>query len=74
MADKRNVKDRYYLIKIKEWNLKDLRPVCEIVSCIGEAGNLEAESLRLLKMHDICTDSYEVQTTEELELDPLKGA
>ena len=26
---------------------------------IGEAGNLEAESLRLLKMHEICTDKYE---------------
>ena len=59
VKDKKNPKNRYYVIRIKEWNLKDMRPVCEVVECIGEAGNLEAESLRLLKMHEICTDSYE---------------
>ena len=55
----KNPKNRYFLIKIKEWNPKDQRPICEILSCLGEAGNLEAESLRLLHTYDICPDSYE---------------
>jgi hypothetical protein len=30
-----------------------------IQKSIGEAGNLEIESLRLLKTHDICSENYE---------------
>jgi hypothetical protein len=30
-----------------------------IQKSIGEAGNLEIESLRLLKMFDICAENYE---------------
>lgn len=36
-----------------------MRPTCRIESSIGEAGNLEAESLRILKSHDIWSDDYE---------------
>lgn len=30
-----------------------------MISSIGEAGNLEAESQRILRMFDICLESYE---------------
>ena len=40
------------------------RPVCEITESIGEAGNLDAESMRLLRMHDICTEAYENEESE----------
>jgi exoribonuclease R len=39
-----------------------MRPLCKIVSQIGEAGNLKAESLRILKMHDVWCDEYETET------------
>jgi len=61
VKDNKSVKNRYYMIKGTEWNVKDRRPVCKVIECIGEAGNLAAESLRLLKMHDVCTESYEVE-------------
>ena len=47
-----------------EWSPKYRKPLCEITESIGEAGNLEAESMRLLKMHDICTESYEDENAE----------
>jgi exoribonuclease R len=46
-------------VKITDWKTTYKRPYCNLVETIGEAGNLEAESLRLLKMYDICTDEYE---------------
>jgi hypothetical protein len=43
-------------------------PLCSIVESIGEAGNLEAESMRLLRTFDICTESYEnVESGEPTE-------
>lgn len=36
-----------------------MRPACKIMSCIGEAGNLDAESLRILKTLDIYSEEYE---------------
>ena len=35
--------------------------MCRITEHIGEAGNLSAESLRILKMHDIWSDEYEAE-------------
>lgn len=35
--------------------------MCQIVESIGEAGNLQAESIRILKMNSICTEEYEDQ-------------
>jgi hypothetical protein len=67
------------LIKIKEWNPKDQRPICEVIKCLGEAGNLEAESLRLLLTYDICPDSYEQEEVKTQKIvgnnstDPLAG-
>jgi exoribonuclease R len=52
-------KQHYYMAKIIAWKPHCLRPVCKITQSIGEAGNLEAESLRLLKTFDICTEQYE---------------
>jgi len=60
VKEKKNSQNRYYLCKIVEWNQNDLRPTCRIISSIGEAGNLKAESTRLLRTFDINTDSYEV--------------
>jgi exoribonuclease R len=46
-------------VKILEWKNTKLKPNCEIIESIGEAGNLDAESMRLLRTYDICTESYE---------------
>jgi len=62
-----------------------MRPICKIISSIGEAGNLDAESLRILKQHDIWSDEYETEgqkisekVDESLkvftkDLDPITG-
>lgn len=55
---------RYYIAKLTEWREDQRRPVCKITECIGEAGNLEAESMRLLRTHDICTEAYENEDQE----------
>ena len=60
----RNPSHRYYVVRIKEWTQYQKKPVCEVLESIGEAGNLEAESMRLLRMYDICDESYE---TEDME-------
>lgn len=38
-----------------------MKPACNVISSIGEAGNLDAESLRILKSHDIWSDEYETE-------------
>ena len=50
---------RYYLLKYQSWETHQFRPQGTILRQIGEAGNLDAESLRILKMHDICSEEYE---------------
>lgn len=52
MEDVKNNKKpqhRYYIAKIENWNAGFMRPLCKMISSIGEAGNLDAESLRILK-------------------------
>jgi hypothetical protein len=50
-----------------------------VIKCLGQAGNLEAESLRLLHTYDICSDAYEQEVSEtqaksgNKENDPLAG-
>lgn len=51
--------NRYYIAKFESWDAGFIRPVCRIISNVGEAGNLEAESLRILKSHDVWCDEYE---------------
>lgn len=60
----RDISQRYYIVKYKEWLPHQQKPVCEILECIGEAGNLDAESMRLLRTFDICTDPYEEEDGE----------
>ena len=55
----KNIQTKYYIAKIVRWENKDKWPKCLIQKSIGEAGNLEIESLRLLKTHDICSENYE---------------
>lgn len=43
------------------WKAHAYRPACTVLTSIGEAGNLDAESMRLLKMHDIWSDEYETE-------------
>ena len=62
LRQKKNLANRYYLAKISEWHKNDLRPTCQILSSIGEAGDLEAESMRLLRTFDIYTDQYEIDS------------
>jgi len=38
-----------------------------VLECIGEAGNLEAENMRLLRQFDICTEAYELENQEPTE-------
>ena len=59
LRSKKKPNHRYYLVKMKQWKATSIRPACNVLSSIGEAGNLDAESLRLLKMHDIWSDEYE---------------
>ena len=61
LRDKKNPQHRYYLGHIECWNEGFNRPLFRIESSIGEAGNLDAESLRILKTYDICTDEYETE-------------
>ena len=68
----RDPSHRYYVIKYQDWKITQKRPHCTYVECIGEAGNLKAESLRLLKMHDICTEEYEVEGQEDIVHECLK--
>lgn len=60
------------MAKITEWNQNELRPTCAILDSIGEAGDLKAESLRLLKQHEICTDSYEAEDDALKQDTPLE--
>jgi hypothetical protein len=57
----RKPKDRYYIAKFESWNAGFIRPMCRITDHIGEAGDLRAESLRILKMNDVWTDEYEAE-------------
>ena len=59
IKNKKKMNHRYYIVKMSEWKASFSRPACNVLSSIGEAGNLDAESLRLLKMHDIFSDEYE---------------
>lgn len=61
IKNNKNPQNRYYIANIKQWKQGTARPICSIKSSIGEAGNIEAESMRLLKMHDIYADSYEAE-------------
>jgi len=58
---------RYYIAKINGWSALQKRPECTVTESIGEAGNLDAESMRLLKTYDICTESYETEDMEPTE-------
>jgi len=60
----RNPRHRYYVAKFEDWRVSQRRPHCNIVESIGEAGNLKAESMRILKMHSICTENYENEKDE----------
>lgn len=62
----RNPSHRYYMVKIDEWLINQKRPHGKILEHVGEAGNLNAESMRILKTNDICTDSYDVNGVETM--------
>lgn len=59
IQNKKKLNQRYYIVKFNAWRTFAIRPVCDVISSIGEAGNLDAESLRILKMHEIWSDEYE---------------
>ena len=62
IADKhadRNPRNRYYVISFEDWRTTQRRPHCKVTRSIGEAGNLRAESMRILIENDICTEKYE---------------
>lgn len=61
-ADKhadRNPRNRYYVTSFEDWRTTQRRPHCKVIRSIGEAGNLQAESMRILIENDICTEQYE---------------
>jgi VacB/RNase II family 3'-5' exoribonuclease len=63
----RKIGHRYYVAKFLEWTETQRRAQVKITESIGEAGNLEAESMRLLRTHDICTEAYENEDQEPTE-------
>ena len=85
IAEGKKPENRYYLVKMENWSASFIKPMCKVLSSIGEAGNLEAESLRILKQHDIWSDEYETtgqkiseKVHESLrvftkDLDPVSG-
>jgi len=54
------------MIEYSEWKTTQKRAYCKVTESIGEAGNLQAESLRILKANDICTESYDVEGRETI--------
>lgn len=58
---KKKMSQRYYIVKMSAWKAHTTRPLCNVLSSIGEAGNLDAESLRILKTHEIWSDEYETE-------------
>ena len=61
IEEKKKPSQRYYIAKFECWKANSMRPLCTITQSIGEAGNLEAESLRILKTFDIWSDEYEAE-------------
>jgi len=61
VKDQKKPQNRYYLVKLMKWKSTQMRPDCKILKSIGEAGNLEVESLRLLKSSDIYSEEYEAE-------------
>ena len=57
----RKLSHRYYIMTYKDWKTNWRRPMCQITESIGEAGNLKAETLRILMKNEICVDEYEPQ-------------
>jgi hypothetical protein len=45
----RNPSHRYYIADFNEWKTTNKRAKCTILDHVGEAGNLEAESIRILR-------------------------
>ena len=60
----KNPGHRYYIAKFTEWSAWKGKPTCKIFESIGEAGNLDAESMRLLRTYDICTEAYEDENAD----------
>lgn len=54
----KNPYHRYYSVQYLDWRINQKRPHCQVIESIGEAGNLEAESFRILRSHEICADKY----------------
>ena len=54
----KNPYHRYYSVQYLDWRINQKRPHCQVIESIGEAGNLEAESFRILRSHEICPDKY----------------
>jgi exoribonuclease R len=60
------------MARIDDWKTTEKRPSAVITECIGEAGNLAAETLRILKANDICTEQYEEKGGAEAVHESLK--
>ena len=67
IANGKKPSQRYYIVKFVEWREDRPKPRCRVISSIGEAGNLDAESMRLLKMYDVCCEAYENENQEPSE-------
>ena len=65
-SESRNPSHRYYIIKYKDWRTNRKTPLGEVVECVGEAGNLKVEVMRLLKMWDVCTEEYNESSLKAL--------
>jgi DIS3-like exonuclease 2 len=57
---------KYYEIQFLKWSSTYNKPECKIVKCLGEAGNIDAESARILKEFEVTVDDYSSQSIEEI--------
>lgn len=58
---------RYYLCKLTEWKNYSNKPKAKIISSLGNAGDIDAETMRILKQYDL----FELEYPQEV-LDSLK--
>lgn len=59
IKEENKVDHRYYLAKIAGWKTTEQRPTCNIIKELGKCGNVEVESLRILKLFGLCPKEYE---------------
>ena len=59
---------KYYLFNLTSWKYNEERPTGEVVSTLGNAGDIAAETLRIIKQYDLFEEEFSKETMESLEV------